>query len=516
MKKRLQALLLAAVMLLSMAAFSAPAAAESTLTVSQVSGAKGEEVDVEIRLNSDEVSGGNFTVRYDSDVLELVNTTPLFGGSCMVNPVGKGTVKVIFAQTAAVAGDTAICALTFRITGATDAQDGTPIVLEQVKLYRTDSGTVSASVIHGAVTRRTVRLRMSASETAEYQAVRAIVQLEGGLSPAGGNFSIQYDPAHFSVRSVLPLEAADGAGFSYNIVQPGLVTVSFSAAKALKKGQLFAVVFQTVGSAGASSALTISDVSMYDEDSELLDVSVVNGSLRIVVPSDDDPKLWVIGGAMQAEDKARVAVVLQGRGYVCGGNFRLCYDKRMTATVTPSASCQISHDATRGEILVSWAADTPYSGEAQLLTVEFSGAVESAVTLDSALFYDKEATSISPVDIRPGAISAADTVKAVVEQEDVAVKTVGSQTTLTVPVDIADMSAFSAQPQGAVSAALALYQDGKMVGLAAAPVTFSGGVQELELEAKTNQTVTDYQVFLLDGTSPAPLCQSLSGSAPTN
>lgn len=508
MKRQIRAWLLVAAMLLTLSAATISAAAAGTITVSQVSGARGEVVDVELRLSSDDVAAGNFIVRYDSAVLELVSATPA-AANCLANPTGAGAVKVSFYDFMQVISDAVLCTLTFRVTEQTDAQNGSAIMLEQVMLYDLNSKAVSANVIHGTVVRKTVRLRMSAAETAEYQAVRAIVRLEGGLSPAGGNFSITYDPTHFSVRSVLPLKAAEGAQFSYNIVRPGLVKVSFAATTVLAAGELFALVFQTEGSAGASSALCLTDVKMYDENIKALDVSVVNGSLSIVVPSDDDPKLWVVGGAMQAADSAKIAVVLQGRGYVCGGNFRLRYDSRITATVTPSANCQFKLDAEAGEILVSWAADTPYGGETELLTVTFTGAVESAVTLDSATFYDKAATSISVVDIRGGSITAADAVTAVVDSEEVVQRSNG-KTACTVAVDVADMTCFNDAAQESVSAVLALYHEGKMVGLTMAPVRFSHGVNELELVAETYQTVSDYRVFLTGGSSSlSPLCQAL-------
>lgn len=509
MKKQIRAWLLAAAMLLSLAASTLSAAAAGTITVSQVSGATGEVVDVELRLSSDDVAAGSFTVRYDSAVLELVSATPSGSFQCVANPGSAGVVKVSFAQYTQVISDAVLCTLTFRITAQTDAQDGSPIVLEQVRLYDLNSSAVEASVLHGAVLRKTVRLRMSAAETAEYQAVRAIVHLEGGLSPAGGNFSLSYDPTHFSVRSVLPLKAAEGAGFTYHIVQPGLVKVSFSSQTALAAGELFAVVFQTEGSAGASSALRLSDVKMYDENGAALDVSVVNGSLSIVVPSDDNPKLWVIGGAMQEDGSATIAVVLQGRGYVCGGNFNLYYDSRMTATVTPAANCQVNHDAGNGKIQVAWAAETPFSGEAELLKVTFTSAVESDVTLDSATFYDKESATIAPVEVRPGSINAAAAVTAMVDGAPV-VQQENGRTACTVALDVADATCFSDAPQEEVSAILALYDEGRMVGLSMAPVTFSNGVNEVELAAETDQNVSDYQIFLTGGSaSMAPLCPAL-------
>lgn len=513
MKKRIQAALLAAVVLLGAVVWAPQADAAGTVTVSQVSGAKGELVDVTISLSSDDVASGNFDVRYDSSALELTQTQATNAFFCLAVPNEAGRVRVSFAQTTPIT-DALLCTLTFRITEDTSA-DGSAVVLEQVKLYNESSSMVSTEVIHGSVERKTVRLSMSTSDTAEYQAVRTVVELGGTLSPAGGNFSIAYDPACVTVKSVLPLEAMGGAVWQYNIVEPGLVKVSFSSAAVLSAGQLCAVVFETVGFAGASSRLTISDAKMYDENSDAMDVSVVNGSLNIVVPSDKDPKLWVVGGAVQSDGSAKAAVVLQGRGYACGGNFTLTYDKSMTATVEASADCQINHDAETGTIRVSWAAATPYSGEAEMLTITFADAVESTVGIENVMLYYAESETIPVVDVRPGEIGTSAAVTAVVDEA--VVETVGTQSTYTVTVDVADMNYFTAEAAQSVTPVLALYENGRMVGLEMQTVSgFSSGTNEIELSAESDKDITAVNVFVLDGAGEMlPLTGALDVELPT-
>lgn len=510
MKKRIHAVFLAAILLLTSVVLAVPAAAAGAVTISNVSGAVGELVEVEVRLTSDDVGSGNFLLRYDSQTLELTDSVTNSSYFCVANTYEKGCVKVGF-MSANVIPDALLCTLTFRVTAATDAQNGSPIVAEQMVLYDVNSSLVTSTVIHGAVVRKTVRLSISASDTAEFQSVRAEISLGGSLSPAGGNFSVSYDPECFSVKSVVGLGSMEEAIFAYRIVEPGLVKVSFGGTAALEPGKFCALVFQTVGKAGSSSNLTITDVKMYDEDSKPMDVSVGNGSLNIVVPSDEDPKLWVVGGAMEADGTAKASVVLQGRGFVCGGNFTLKYDSAMTATVTPSANCQINHDAKTGTVRVSWASDVPYSGEETLLTLEFSNAKESAITLDSVTAYVGEGEPVTVVDIRPGAVTAASEVAAMVD--DVQKKTEeDGKTAYTVSVDVADGKFFTDDAAESLSVMMGLYQDGKMVGVAVVPKTeFSNGISQVELSATTGAAVTELRVFLLeDMTSLSPLCQALS------
>lgn len=502
---------MAAVVLVSALLWAPPAHAAGTVTVSQVSGAAGELVDVTISLTSDDVNSGNFDVRYDSAALELVSATATEEFHCLANPYETGRVRVSFMRVTTIT-DAVLCTLTFRVTQDTSA-DGSAVVLEQVRLYG-DGNPVGAEVIHGSVERKTVRLSMKQVDTAMYQAVGAVVELGGTLAPAGGNFSISYDPECFEVKSVLALEAMGGAIWQYNIVEPGLVKVSFSSARALKAGPLCSVVFQSIGNAGSGSELIISDARMYGEDQNVMDVSVVNGALNIVVPSDDDPKLWVVGGAME-NGSAKAAVVLQGRGYACGGNFTLTYDPAMTAYVQASADCQINHDAVNGTIKVSWAAATPYDGEAEMLRITFENAVESTVGIAGATLYYAESEAIPVVDVRPGKISAAETVTAVVDET--VVETVGEQSTYTVAVDVADMNYFTDKAVESITPVLALYENGRMVGLAMQTVAgFSGGVSEIELSAETDKVVDGISVFLLESAEDLiPLTRALDAGIKT-
>ncbi len=50
-------------------------------------------------------------------------------------------------------------------------------------------------------------------------------------------------------------------------------------------------MFRTVGTAGDTSAVTLTDVRMYDTDGKSIDASAEDGSVDVVLPSDRAPKL---------------------------------------------------------------------------------------------------------------------------------------------------------------------------------------------------------------------------------
>ena len=506
MKQWMKIPLLSAVLLLLSFTVPQRSLAAGTLELSKVSGAQGDTVVMDVRLTSDDVYSGNFNIRFDSTALRLTaveKNSALMGA---VNQTEDGTVRVSFAQTSLLT-DTTLCTLTFQVTADT-AVSGSSVYCEQVRLYDLDGIPVSASVIHGTVSRDCAWLRLDSGETAEHQAVRAEVSLAGALAPFGGNFSISYDPALLKPTSVLPLEGAAKAAFTYNLETPGIVRISFAAASAAKAGPLCAVVFHTIGSAGKTCGLTMSDAQLYDEESRPLDTEISNGSISIVLPSDRDPKLWVVGGALQSDGTAVASLLLQGRGLVHGGQFTLRYMESMELEILENAGCTVSQE--EGALHIALASDTPFGDDVSVLTVKFSGAQESTLSLTDVCLYDGDSKQISVVDIRPGKITALAQLTAVAD--DVTVISAGGHQTVTIAVDVADICYGAEEPTLSVIPILALYENGKLKGLdMQSAVALTGGVSEFSLSASSTGTITEYRVLLLDCVQAMkPLCEALS------
>ena len=271
---------------------------------------------------------------------------------CVVNGADEGTVRVTFTGVAEPIKDTVLCKLVFRITADT---------------------------------------------------------------PTGGSFTFTYDPKCFQVRSVQALDSLKGAVMTYNVKKDGVLSVAFSSTKEIADGNLCAIVLQTISKEQADSAVRLTDVRLYDENSQPLDTSVTDGTISVTAPSSRDPKLWIVGGALQDDGTATVAVVLQGRGVTCGGNFDLCFDASMTAEVESSiAEYQIEN--ADGTIRVSWASALPYADEQQLMVIKFSGATDGKkLDFDSVKLYGESNTLISVVDVRPATIEKQSGVTAVVD-----------------------------------------------------------------------------------------------------
>lgn len=507
MRKRFCSLLLAAALLLGVLAAPQQAHAAGTLAISSVSAPRGETVEVTVSLTSDNVYSGNFDLRYDADTLELVSARSALPSS-MVNTATAGVVRLTFASLTALT-DTVVCYLTFRVTADTPA-GGSPLTAERVRLYDVDGVLTQGSALSGSVSRDTVALRLSHQVTAAYQAVSVAVELAGGLSCAGGNFTVGYDPACFQVRSVLAGDGAPGVSLTWNVVSPGTLRVAFSSAETIPAGALCRVVLQTVTEREQSSAVTLSDARVYDEGSQLLDVSLENSAVAITAPSDRDPKLWVVGGQLDENGTAEVAVVFQGRSAACGGNFTLTLGGDVEVLTWDCAS---GVTCARGDagLNVAWGSAVPGSGELRLLTLRLSGGqVGDAVGFDAVRVYDKDSASIPVVEVRPSTLQREDGVAAVIDQRRTSTVTENGATTCTVAVDIASTALGGAAAVETVAPVLALYDsDSRLVALKTDTVRLTGGVGEVTLTAETGQPVSSARVFLLDGGDYAPLCAAL-------
>ena len=278
MKKRLFPLLLVLTLLLTLCTPFAQAEGR-TLSITSASGRAGETVSVQVRLTGS-VYSGRFELAYDAAELALLQWSGADGAMCVFNHEQPGLLLVTFVSTTALE-NTSLCTLQFRVSAATP-ETGSALTLKSIRLYDETGTSVPATAEKGSISRSTARLTLSREQTVESRSVRMTVRLEGELSPAGGNFTLQYDPDCLQLTSVLKLHPAVEL-LTWNEPQPGMVHVSFSGTQPLSTGELCAAMFRTVGTAGDTSAVTLTDVRMYDTDGKPIDASAEDGSVDVVI-----------------------------------------------------------------------------------------------------------------------------------------------------------------------------------------------------------------------------------------
>lgn len=387
---------------------------------------------------------------------------------------------------------------------------GSSVTLKNLRLYGENGASVAAAVENGTVSRSTARLILSREQTAERQSVRMAIKLEGTLSPAGGNFTLQYDPSCLQLTAVLKLHPSADL-LTWNEPELGTVHVSFSGKQPISAGELCAAMFRTVGTAGETSAVTLTNVRMYDTDGKPLDASAEDGSVDVVLPSDRAPKLWAVGGAIQADGSAVVSVILQGRGVVCGGSFTLTYAQSLSAQAEPESNCQIN--AEPGRIRASFASATPVADQITLLKITIQNAVPGKIDLLDAVFLDDDGSRIAVADVRPTTLSR--TSSAAAFAGTLRADTVGGQTQYLLDVDVSDMHAGTPEARTDFTCLLALYDsEGVLEGLSIQKIIAEDtGVNELTLAASTSKVPSYAKVFLLtDSSACLPLCSALQAA----
>jgi len=506
MKKRLFPLLLVLTLLLTLCTPFAQAEGR-TLSITSASGRAGETVSVQVRLTGS-VYSGRFELAYDADELELLQWSGADGAMCVFNHEQPGLLLVTFVSTTALE-NTSLCTLQFRVSAATP-ETGSALTLKSIRLYDETGTSVPATAEKGSISRSTARLTLSREQTVESRSVRMTVRLEGELSPAGGNFTLQYDPDCLQLTSVLKLHPSVEL-LTWNEPQPGTVHVSFSGTQPLSTGELCAAMFRTVGTAGDTSAVTLTDVRMYDTDGKSIDASAEDGSVDVVLPSDRAPKLWAVGGAIQPDGSAVVSVVLQGRGIVCGGSFTLTYDQSLSVQAEPAGGCQIN--AEPGKLRASFASATPVADQVSLLKLTIQNAVPGAIDLSNVIFRDDSGSRIAAADVRPTTLSY--TTSAAAFAGTLRADTSAGQTQYLLDVDVSDMRAGTPEARTEFTCLLALYDsDGLMEGLSVQKIAASDtGVNELTLTASASKTPAYAKVFLLsDASAGLPLCGALQAA----
>ena len=247
MKKRLFPLLLVLTLLLTLCTPFAQAEGRA-LSITSASGRAGETVSVQVRLTGS-VYSGRFELAYDADEIELLQWSGADGAMCVFNHEQPGLLLVTFVSTTALE-NTSLCTLQFRVSAATP-ETGSALTLKSIRLYDETGTSVPATAEKGSISRSTARLTLSREQTVESRSVRMTVRLEGELSPAGGNFTLQYDSDCLQLTSVLKLHPAVEL-LTWNGPQPGTVHVSFSGTQPPRRRSTFAPHWQSSSAAIAA------------------------------------------------------------------------------------------------------------------------------------------------------------------------------------------------------------------------------------------------------------------------
>lgn len=414
-KSRLFPALLCCLLLLSLVPAPARAAGESTLAVGQASGARGDTVTLEVALDAvNGIAGGSFNVVYDPAGLSLLSAAAGVGGGTVNTHYADGTVRISFARTAALPQPGTLLTLTFRIAG-TAPLGQLPVRLDKVRFYDENAETVTVLTEDGGVSALAVGLTLSSDRCLPGQAVKLEVALTGGLYPAGGEFTLSYNPRLLSAGSVkaeaklgdVPLNLSYAVDDTQHVIR-----VSWAAGEAVGAlGRLCTVIFAVDEHAAGDTEVSFQSVKFYDHNGAHMDaLPSVGGVVTVAEHWKEQPSIYVVGGKRADDGTAVVLVAVDGAGEVCGGEFTLTFDteKCELLDMTPKMACVAVNptDAAQvdGSLRASWAEDSPALDNETVLQLTFRMKTDAAAELriSDAVLKDKDGRSIADIMVNGG------------------------------------------------------------------------------------------------------------------
>ena len=494
--------------------------------------ARGETFTLEVTLSGGQaVWGGGLEAVYDPDALTLLQIEAgglMEGVLFQSNPAYTGSsARITFAGTAPLEPEGTVCTLTFQVKA--DAPLGnTPVALAGVRLYDENAQACPVTTVDGQGQAWYSGLAVQSAEGVRGQSVRVELALEGELDPAGGGFTIVYDPEQMTAGSVVAAPLLQGYSLVSNEAEPGRIRVTWAGSRALEsRGTFCTVTFHISQQAGGAPKIALENLRAYDEDARALSTAATAGEVTLLTPTESSPKIWIVGGAIDPAAKtASVDVVLEGRGTICGGRFTLSYPTgscTLIDTQIQAVNGVVNLD-TPGTVLFSWADTMPVSGSQALLRLEFQMESVAAVPLElsqAQMFYSDGSAAVN-VDIRSGKLLP-DSLTYQAPVVDTATVTFrgDGQTQVEAVLDVAAAqlpsnplarSAF-AGTDAPRSLMVAFYEGGQLKSLSQQELAITldeNGIAQITLSAACAGTADQLRLFLLgEGGTWIPLSEDL-------
>lgn len=528
--KRITPLLLVLLLTLAGSPMVCAESVSPTLSVTQAEAVKGSTVTVQVVLSDGNgICGGGLTVCYDRSALTLKEVSAeTFDGMTIIvnNKYRENAVRVSLAGAQALPqGRCALLTLTFAVSST--AEPGLyPVTLESTRLYDRDIASVTHQTQSGGVTVLCVGLTIQTVEAAATQSVKVPILLNTGLYPAGGSFEIHYDADMLTVGATAKGDALpSGTGLVSHASTPGVLKVSWAGTDRAAQGVLCTLTFNVKSGASGNLAIKMQNIRMYDPNSTLMDVSVTNGAIRIVVPTEGSPKLWVVGGVTDENGIAKVGIVLEGHGSICGGSFTLSYDPtscELTECSLPAelrssmvVNSPLNESGSRteaGTIKAAWADAVPSVKSQMLLELTFRvQRTGSALALSEVKTLDAGGKPVASVDLRPGTIRSEEAALQLPDLHLEQVQTTASGISVRTTVDVANARQFSGNSVENVRIFAVLYENGQMKTVEIAPqhIAFDeNGIATMELETSCKGDATVVKVFFLQEDTHAPCAET--------
>ncbi len=280
-----------------------------TLSVPNASGEPGRTVSIAVALSDGSgISALSFTLNFDPTVLSISGPSAVSRGtlvpdnfSVSANTATAGQVSIVISPPIQTplptfrSGSGSVVTLTFQVASGARVGATSPLTLSNISASDATAGSVPITPQNGTFTVGTPRtLSISNAQGAPGSAVTIPVMLSEGANVSALQFTLSFNPAILTPATTpVALGSLVPSGFtvSANTATAGQITVVISPPVQTPlptfnsgSGSVAVITFQVASGAspGATSPLTLSNVSASDRNASAVAITVQNGTFTVL------------------------------------------------------------------------------------------------------------------------------------------------------------------------------------------------------------------------------------------
>ncbi|MBD3183934.1 hypothetical protein GF312_16740 [Candidatus Poribacteria bacterium] len=258
-------------------------------------------------------------------------------------------------------------------------------------------------IIVSCMSTNAVEISLPTLEAAPGDALVVEMVIDEAEGIAGGDLSINYDPAILElVGDPRATNLMTGLLVQWNTGIPGEISAAMAGSAGLDPGSgtMFEFDFQVKADAAGTSELAFSDVFLFDENIDDIDVTTVDGSVTVTSAAPEPKNLTISDATVNAGDQFTVTVDIDEAEGVTGADLVILYGENMLSVVEVTATgllpgTPVINDSEPGRISISMASVTGAdAGSGAIFNISFTAVQgmtdDTEITFESADLYDED------------------------------------------------------------------------------------------------------------------------------
>jgi hypothetical protein len=185
-----------------------------------------------------------------------------------------------------------------------------------------------------------VQLSLPELSAAPGSTINVELSIDDTTGVFGGDIDLLYDPAVLAAKEVNATGLLAGVLWDKNLDTEGEVKLVMASLTGLPAGSgpIFQIVFEVKPGATGESPLTFTDVVLFEEAGDDISVTIVNGSVRVEIPTPEEKILTITDATANAGETFTVNMLIDDVADVAGGDIVLIYDPTMLSAESVTAT----------------------------------------------------------------------------------------------------------------------------------------------------------------------------------